>query len=111
MLGEVLEDDADAPANGDVPRVLHGPVRCNQIPDDPDGLVCCWPTPLLVQLHQHHRIGRIVLEAGLDRVSYDLVGVDRAAPAHRLPRPLERHTPGTGVGWRITQKAAGLAAP
>src|SRR6266545_7052421 len=42
-------------------------------------------------------------------MSDDLVGVDRPAPGHLLPRPPEVHAPGAGVGGRVAHEPAGLA--
>src|SRR6266511_4305948 len=42
-------------------------------------------------------------------MSDDLVGVDRPAPGHLLPRPPEVHAPGAGVGRRVAHEPAGLA--
>src|SRR3989442_220088 len=111
VLRHVLEHHPHALADGDVVFLLGAEVRRHQIRDEPDGLVLRRRPPLLVQLHQHHGVGGPLLEARLDGVRHDLVGVDVAASAHLLPRPLERPTPRTAMTRGIPHELALAAGP
>src|SRR5215469_4647249 len=106
---EVLEDDADSLADGDLALRLRLEVGCHEVADDAERLVRRGRAPLLVQLDQHHRIGRPFLEAGLNRVVHHLVGVDVTLAADVLPFPLERHAPGAAMARRVAHEPAALA--
>src|SRR5262249_1768442 len=110
VRGEGLEADLNAGADGD-PRLRLGcEVRRDEVTDQAEPVVRGWGLPLLVQLDHDDRIRRPLLEAGLDRGPRDLGGVDRAPPAHGLPRPFKGLTPRAARSGRIAEEAAAPAA-
>ena len=87
-----------------------------QIGDDPqrDGLVLLAAAPghvpLFVELDQHHRVGDPVGECRLHGLGHDLVAVDLAFAADRMPRPVERGAERAGRADGAAQHPADLAA-
>src|SRR5215470_13911366 len=106
---EIVEDGAHALSDGDVALRLGLEVWRDEVADDAERLVRRRRAPLFVELDQDHRVGRPFLEARLDGVVHDLVGVDVALAAHVLPLPLEGHAPGTAVARRIAHEPTALA--
>src|SRR5262250_1102425 len=106
---EIVEDGAHALSDGDVALRLGLEVWRDEVADDAERLVRRRRAPLFVELDQDHRVGRPFLEARLDGVVHDLVGVDVALAVHVLPLPLEGHAPGTAVARRIAHEPTALA--
>src|SRR5207248_5600333 len=88
-----LEDGAHALSDCDVRFLLRTEVRRHEVGDQAQRLVRLRPPALFVELDQDHRIGDPIDEPWLDRLSDDLIAVDRAAAADLDPFALERVAP------------------
>ena len=83
-------------ADGDVVFGFRLKMVVDEVRYHPQALVFGWGSPLLVQFHHNHGIGRKFPKARLDRMHNNFIRINGAFATHLLPVPLQRHTPRAG---------------